>query len=62
MVFLATSSLLGVAIWGVTLLETRFEAQWFLPPDSYLNKWFDASKQYFPSEGVQVKLFLTAKV
>jgi hypothetical protein len=46
--------MLGVAIYGVTLLETKFEAEWFLPPDSYLIKWFDASKGYFPSDGVQV--------
>ena len=46
--------MLGVAIYGVTLLETKFEAEWFLPPDSYLTKWFDASKQYFPSDGVKV--------
>ena len=46
--------MLGVAIYGVTLLETKFEAEWFLPPDSYLTKWFDASKEYFPSDGVKV--------
>ena len=53
-VILSTLSLLGVAIWGVVELETKFEAEWFLPPDSYLIKWFDASKEYFPSDGVQV--------
>ena len=46
--------MLGVAIYGVILLETKFEAEWFLPPDSYLTKWFDASKEYFPSDGVKV--------
>ena len=32
LVFVATYSMLGVAVWGVTELETRFEAEWFLPP------------------------------
>ena len=47
--------MLGVAIWGVTELETKFEAEWFLPQESDLIKWFDASKTYFPSDGVQVR-------
>lgn len=55
-VILSTLAMLGVGIWGVTELETKFEAEWFLPPDSDLIKWFDASKKYFPTDGVQVSL------
>jgi len=63
LVLLATASLAGVGIYGVTLLETKFEAVWFLPPESYLIKWFDANEKYFPNDGVQVSYcFISSKM
>ena len=34
-----TFTLLGIGIWGLTELETKFESSWFLPQDSYVAKW-----------------------
>lgn len=56
---MSTLTLLGVAIWGTTELEVRFESVWFLPPTSYLAKWFSAKEGYFPSDGEIVTLYMT---
>lgn len=59
LVFLATFTLLGFGIWGMTQLETKFESSWFLPPESYVARWFDASEQYFPGDGQRVTVYIT---
>jgi len=56
---LVTGGLLGGGIFGCTQLEQEFDPTWFLPPDSYLSKWFAASKTLFPSEGEMVTVYLT---
>ena len=56
---LVTAAFLGVAIWGTVELEVRFESVWFLPPESYVRKWFDAREAYFPSDGETVTVFMT---
>lgn len=56
---LVTLVLLGVGIWGVISLETRFDSTWFLPPSSYLSQWFTASKTYFPSDGELVTVYVS---
>ena len=53
-VLLATAGSLGCGMWGLALLETRFESIWFLPETSYLRQWFDAKQTYFPGNGEQV--------
>ncbi len=58
-IFIAASALLGVAIWGVTQLEVRFEPIWFLPPDSGLVAWFEAEESHFPSDGALVTVYMT---
>ena len=40
---LVTLTFLGVAIWGTVSLEVRFESIWFLPPDTYLRQWYEAT-------------------
>ena len=57
--FAATFSVLGVAIWGLTKLETKFESSWFLPSDSYIMKWEQASAQYFAEAGERVTVYIT---
>jgi len=54
---LVTVALTGVGIWGNLLLEQRFEPIWFLPPDTYLAKWFDANQKYFPFGGDRVTVW-----
>eukprot|EP00095_Tigriopus_kingsejongensis_P000432 maker-scaffold171_size289870-snap-gene-1.38 protein:Tk00432 transcript:maker-scaffold171_size289870-snap-gene-1.38-mRNA-1 annotation:"conserved hypothetical protein" len=54
-----TLALLGVGIWGTVELEVRFESVWFLPPDSYLRKWFESRAEYFPNNGEVVTVYLT---
>ncbi len=57
LVFVATFGLLGIAIWGLTQLETKFESSWFLPQDSYIAKWEKASQQYFSNAGERVTVY-----
>ena len=59
MVFAATFSLLGYAIYGLTKLETKFESSWFLPPDSYVARWDRADRKYFANVGERVSVYLT---
>jgi hypothetical protein len=40
-----TAALTGLGIWGNLLLEQRFDPTWFLPPDSYLARWFNANQE-----------------
>ncbi|TRY73596.1 hypothetical protein TCAL_03344, partial [Tigriopus californicus] len=54
-----TLALLGVGIWGTVELQVRFESVWFLPPDSYLRKWFDSRIEFFPSDGELVTVYMT---
>jgi hypothetical protein len=39
-----TVALTGLGIWGNVLLEQRFDPTWFLPPESYLARWFQANQ------------------
>ncbi len=48
----------GVAVWGNVLLEQRFDVAWFMPPDSYVGRWFAKNRQLFPSGGDRVILYL----
>jgi len=54
---IATVALTGVGIWGNLLLEQRFDPTWFLPPDTYLSKWFLANQKYFPFGGDRVTVW-----
>ena len=47
----------GVGIWGNLLLEQKFVPAWFLPPDSYLSKWFVTNEKYFPFGGDRVTVW-----
>ena len=58
-VFVITLSLLGVGIWGLTELETKFDSTWFLPQDSYIAKWVSANTKYFPNDGERVTVYIT---
>ena len=58
-VFVITLSLLGVGIWGLTELETKFDSTWFLPQDSYIAKWVSANAKYFPNDGERVTVYIT---
>ena len=47
-VMIVTLSILGAGIYGNILLRQLFDPTWFVPPDTYLGKWFLANKKYFP--------------
>lgn len=49
---------MGIGIWGLTQLETKFESSWFLPQESYVAKWVRANKEYFPNEGERVTVYI----
>lgn len=59
MVFVATFTLLGFAIWGLTELETKFESSWFLPQESYIGQWEKASAEYFSKAGERVTVYVS---
>ena len=48
--------LLALSVWGNTQLRQEFNPVWFIPPESYLAKWFAANEFYFPKEGETVKI------
>ena len=58
-VFVITFTFLGFAIWGLIELETKFESSWFLPQDSYIAKWEQASADYFSNSGERVTVYVT---
>ena len=53
-IILGTLALTGVSIWGNVLIEQKFDPAWFLPPDTYMFKWFQMNKEYFPFGGARV--------
>jgi hypothetical protein len=50
-VLLGTLVLLSFGGWGLTLLRQEFDPVWFLPPESYIAKYFSSSRKYYPSDG-----------
>lgn len=58
-VFAVTLTFLGIGIWGLTELETKFESSWFLPQESYIAKWERASADYFSNAGKRVTVYVT---
>ena len=40
-------------------METKFESSWFLPQDSYIAKWEQASADYFSNSGERVTVYVT---
>ena len=56
LVVLLTLGLAAVGILGLTRLRQEFNPVWFIPPQSYLAKWFAANEYYFPREGETVKI------
>ena len=57
-ILVLTSALLGVSIYGVTLLETDFDVSWFLQPGSYLQLYVEANEKYFPSNGISGQIYV----
>ena len=53
---LLTLGLASVGVLGLTRLRQEFNPVWFIPPESYLAKWFAANEYYFPREGETVKI------
>ena len=56
LIILFSAAVLGVSLWGNVLLRQEFNPVWFIPPESYLAKWFAANEFYFPKEGETVKI------
>ena len=51
-----TLGLASCGVWGLTQLRQEFNPIWFIPPESYLSKWFTANEKYFPKEGESVTI------
>jgi len=50
-ILILTGGLFGVGVWGNTLLRQEFDPAWFLPPGTYLARWFSYNSVYFPGNG-----------
>lgn len=55
-IILATAGIGSVGVWGLTQIRQEFNPVWFIPQESYLARWFNANKLYFPKEGEKVKI------
>ena len=53
-----SSVVLGVGIWQASLLRQEFQPIWFLPTNTYLRQYFEASSQYLESGGVRVTIYM----
>ena len=50
--------LLGFSIWGMTGLKTEYTTRTFLPDNSYLLDYFDASDKYFGGEPLSTTVYV----
>ncbi|XP_023326426.1 patched domain-containing protein 3 isoform X2 [Eurytemora carolleeae] len=48
---------LGVSVWGSTMLRDDFDPGVFIPKDSYLGLFYEAEREYFPEVGDTVVLY-----
>ncbi len=53
-----TLCLLGVGIWGLTMLTVEFQYVEFLPSNSPLRQWFQIDQEYFPTQGEMGSVYL----
>ena len=59
LVLVFSAGMFSLSTYGVTRLESNFDSFAFLPNDSYLKKYYDASSQYFPTNGNTGFVYLT---
>ncbi|KAK3894018.1 hypothetical protein Pcinc_002205 [Petrolisthes cinctipes] len=57
-VLVVTALLFGVSVWGMTELRQEFDPVWFLPQDSYLFRYFEKQREYYPSSGEKGLVYL----
>mmetsp|Transcript_23737 Transcript_23737/g.67064 ORF Transcript_23737/g.67064 Transcript_23737/m.67064 type:complete len:923 (-) Transcript_23737:74-2842(-) len=55
-VFVVFAGLLGFGIYGAMNLSVEDSERNFIPADSYLNDYFDATDDYFPSQGIALQI------
>ena len=48
----------GLACYGISKLEQRFEERWLIPDDSYLAKWFDDRQEFFNDKGERGTIYV----
>jgi hypothetical protein len=58
-VLAVTLLLLGAGSWGVAMLKQEFDPAWFLPPHTYLAKFLNVSRQFYPGDGEQATVYLS---
>jgi hypothetical protein len=59
LVLAVTLLLLGAGSWGVAMLKQEFDPAWFLPPHTYLAKFLNVSRQFYPGDGEQATVYLS---
>ena len=57
-VTILTLGFFGLACYGISKLEQRFEERWLIPDDSYLAKWFDDRMEYFNGKGERGTIYV----
>nr|XP_053626204.1 patched domain-containing protein 3-like [Cherax quadricarinatus] len=59
LVVLAATALVAAGVWGSLYLKAKFNPLLFLPPSSYLYRWFDAMNRQFPEMGERGSIYFT---
>ena len=57
-VTILTFGFFGLACYGISKLEQRFEERWLIPDDSYLAKWFDNRLEFFNDKGERGTIYV----
>lgn len=48
----------GFAIDGVLKLEQKFDPYWFIPESTYLSKYIEKSKEFYPDVGYEAGVYM----
>lgn len=55
MVLVIFAGLFGAGIWGALNLEVEDSARSFIPANSYLTDYTEATDKYYPSAGIELE-------
>jgi len=56
-VIVISLGLLGLGVWGSTLIKQKFDPELLLPTDSYLREWIETHDEMFPSNGWEAHVY-----
>merc|ERR550534_189993 len=54
---LLTCGILGVGVWGWSLMKMKFDPVLLLPGDSYLREWLSLQSDFYPENGWTAEVY-----